>query len=59
VLIAEGTVAPHLEKIIKALVRIWQLEIDSGERLVKEIMVIVGHHVQSSFYLPIMMGTLN
>lgn len=57
-LIAERSVDRHLEKIIKALVRIWQLEIENVERTIKDIMSIVGYHVPSNFYLPLMMNIL-
>jgi hypothetical protein len=58
VLIAEERICKYLEKIIKSVVRIWQLEIEGVEKMVKDIMVIVGFHVRSNYYLPLMINLL-
>lgn len=40
------------------MVKIWQLEVESVEKTIKEIMAIIGYHVNSNIYLPMMMNIL-
>ena len=58
VLLAEAAVQPHLEKIMRALVRIWQAGVDGGERTILEIVVLLGYHLTSQFYLPLILDLL-
>ena len=43
---------------MRALVKLWQMEIEGAEKIIQEIMVIVGYHLKSDFYLPLMFSLL-
>ena len=43
---------------MRALVKIWQSEIQDGEKTIQEIVVIIGYHLSSDFYLPLVLNML-
>jgi hypothetical protein len=47
-----------LDTIVRALIRIKFLDIEGVDQTIEEIMQIIGYHVKSSVYLPLMIDLL-